>query len=231
MRTRQVAGPPGRYNPAWMFPEGSEMTRVLMLVLVLGSALALPARSGELLAPDALARSVTDDVLKILRTDKEVASGNQRKVAELIETKVAPHFEFNSMARLAMGRNWKQATPDQQKALSQEFRTLLVRTYTSAFNQYKDQTVEYRPVKLAPGETDVVVKSLIKQPSGQPVSVDYRMEKTDAGWKVYDVKIEAISLVENYRNTFNTEVQKGGIDGLIKSLSDKNKTAQGAAAK
>jgi len=196
-----------------------------MFVLALGAWAAVPAGSAEMLAPDALARSVTDEVLKILRTDKELAGGNQKKVAELIETKVAPHFEFTSMARLAMGRNWKQATPDQQKALAEEFRTLLVRTYTTAFTQYKDQTVEYRPVKLAPGETDVVVKSFIKQPSGQPVSVDYRMEKTDAGWKVYDVKIEAISLVENYRNTFNTEVQKGGIDGLIKSLADKNKTA------
>jgi len=202
-----------------------------MFVLALGAWAALPARASEMLAPDALARSVTDDVLKILRTDKELAGGNQKKVAELIETKVAPHFEFTSMARLAMGRNWKQATPDQQKALAEEFRTLLVRTYTTAFTQYKDQTVEYRPVKLAPGETDVVVKSFIKQASGQPVSVDYRMEKTDAGWKVYDVKIEAISLVENYRNTFNTEVQKGGIDGLIKSLADKNKSAQAAAAK
>jgi phospholipid transport system substrate-binding protein len=203
------------------------MTRILMLLLALGAGAAASAGAAEMQAPDVLARSVTDEVLKILRTDKEVAAGNQKKVAELIETKVAPHFEFTSMTRLAMGRNWKQATPDQQKALSQEFRTLLVRTYTTAFTQYKDQTVEYRPVKLAPGETDVVVKSFIKQPSGQPVSVDYRMEKSDTGWKVYDVKIEAISLVENYRNTFNTEVQRNGIDGLIKSLADKN--AQAAA--
>jgi len=197
-----------------------------MLALALGAWTALPARAAETPAPDALARSVTDEVLKILRTDKELAAGNPKKVAELIETKVAPHFEFTSMTRLAMGRNWKQATPDQAKALSQEFRTLLVRTYTTAFTQYKDQLVEYRPVKLAPGDNDVIVKSFIKQPSGQPVSVDYRMEKTDAGWKVYDVKIEGISLVENYRNTFNSEVQRGGIDGLIKSLSDKNKSAQ-----
>jgi phospholipid transport system substrate-binding protein len=202
-----------------------------MLVLALAVWMAPPACAADMLAPDALARSVTDEVLKILRTDKELAAGNQKKVAELIETKVAPHFEFTAMTRLAMGRNWKQATPDQQKALSQEFRTLLVRTYTTAFTQYKDQAVEYRPVKLAPGETDVVVKSFIKQPSGQPVSVDYRMEKTDAGWKVYDVKIEAISLVENYRNTFNNEVQKGGIDGLIKTLADKNKNIQASAAK
>jgi phospholipid transport system substrate-binding protein len=170
---------------------------MLLLLVALGAWAAAPARAAEMLAPDALARSVTDEVVRILRTDKELAAGNQKRVAEMIETKVAPHFEFTSMTRLAMGRNWKQATPDQHKALSQEFRTLLVRTYTTAFTQYKDQTIEYRPVKLAPGENDVVVKSLIKQPSGQPVSVDYRMEKTDTGWKVYDVKIEGISLVEN----------------------------------
>lgn len=210
------------------------MTRVLVFLVVLGTWMAgawtaAPARAAEMLAPDALARSVTDEVLRILRTDRELAAGNQRKVAEMIETKVAPHFEFTSMTRLAMGRNWKQATPDQHKALSQEFRTLLVRTYTTAFTQYKDQTIEYRPVKLAPGDNDVVVRSLIKQPSGQPVSVDYRMEKTDAGWKVYDVKIEGISLVENYRNTFTAEVQRSGIDGLIKSLSDKNKNFQAPA--
>ncbi len=204
------------------------MTRILVYLLALGAWVGAPARAAEMLAPDVLARSVTDEVVKILRTDKELTAGNQKKVAEIIETKVAPHFEFTSMTRLAMGRNWKQATPEQHRALSQEFRTLLVRTYTTAFTQYKDQTIEYRPVKLAPGESDVVVKSLIKQPSGQPVSVDYRMEKTDTGWKVYDVKIEGISLVENYRNTFNSEVQRSGIDGLIKSLADKNKSSQAA---
>jgi phospholipid transport system substrate-binding protein len=207
------------------------MTRILVCLLALIAWAGAPARAAEMLAPDALARSVTDEVVKILRTDKDLAAGNQKKVAEMIETKVAPHFEFTSMTRLAMGRNWKQATPEQHKALSQEFRILLVRTYTTAFTQYKDQTIEYRPVKLAPGESDVVVKSLIKQPSGQPVSVDYRMEKTDTGWKVYDVKIEGISLVENYRNTFNTEVQRNGIDGLIKSLAEKNKGSQAPAAK
>ena len=207
------------------------MTRALVFLFALGAWAGAPVRAAEMLAPDVLARVVTDEVVKILRTDKELAAGNQKKVAEIIESKVAPHFEFTSMTRLAMGRNWKQATPEQHKALSQEFRTLLVRTYTTAFTQYKDQAIEYRPVKLAPGDSDVVVRSLIKQPSGQPVSVDYRMEKTDTGWKVYDVKIEGISLVENYRNTFNSEVQKGGIDGLIKSLADKNKSSQAPAAK
>lgn len=173
-------------------------------------------------APDALAKAVTEEVLGIIRADKDIQSGNQKKVHELIETKIAPHFNFVSMTRLAMGKNWNQANPEQRKVLISEFRTLLVRTYTTAFTQYKNQTVEYRPVRLAPNDNDVVVKSLVKQPSGQPVAVDYSMEKTDNGWKVYNVKIEGISLVENYRNTFNTEIQRNGVDGLIRSLTQKN---------
>jgi phospholipid transport system substrate-binding protein len=202
---------------------GAEMTRLAVLLLVLGVSAGVPAPAADLSAPDALARSVTDEVLRIIRADKEVQAGNQKKVVEVIETKVAPHFEFTSMTRLALGRNWSQASAEQKKALTQEFRMLLVRTYTTAFTQYKDQVIEYRPLRLAPDETDVVVKSIIKQSSGQPVTVDYRMEKTAGGWKVYDVKIEGISLVENYRGTFNSEVQRGGIDGLIKTLGDKNR--------
>jgi phospholipid transport system substrate-binding protein len=199
-----------------------------MVLLGLSLAAGMPAHA-QVQAPDALARGVTDEVLRIIRSDKELQAGNRKKVVELIETKVAPHFEFTSMTRLAMGRNWSQANPGQRQALTQEFRMLLVRTYTTAFTQYRDQTIEYRPLKIAPAETDVVVKSLIKQPSGPPVAVDYRMERTDHGWKVYDVKIEGISLIENYRSTFNSEVQRGGIDGLIKSLADKNR-AQLASA-
>ncbi len=185
---------------------------------------AVPVRAAEMVAPDALAKSVTDEVLAIVRADKDIQSGNKKKVLDLVETKVVPHFNFAHMAQLAMGKNWRQASAEQQKALTSEFRTLLVRTYTAAFTQYKNQTVEYRPLRLAPEDADVVVKSLIKQPSGQPVAVDYGMEKTDKGWKVYNVKIEGISLVENYRNTFNSEVQKNGVDGLIKSLAEKNGT-------
>ena len=184
---------------------------------------AVPVRAAEMVAPDALAKSVTDEVLAIVRADKDIQSGNKKKVLDLVETKVVPHFNFAHMAQLAMGKNWRQASAEQQKALTGEFRTLLVRTYTAAFTQYKNQTVEYRPLQLAPGDTDVVVKSLIKQPSGQPVAIDYGMEKTDKGWKVYNVKIEGISLVENYRNTFNSEVQRNGVDGLIRSLAEKNK--------
>ncbi len=199
------------------------MKKIMLSLLAWSVFAGSPAGAADVAAPDVLARAVTDEVLKIVRADKELQAGNTRKVVDLIESKVAPHFEFTSMTRLAMGRNWSQANTEQRKALTQEFRMLLVRTYTTAFTQYKDQMIEYRPLKLGAGETDVVVKSLIKQTSGQPVAIDYRMEKTDRGWKVYDVKIEGISLVENYRNTFNSEVQRSGIDGLVKSLADRNR--------
>jgi phospholipid transport system substrate-binding protein len=177
----------------------------------------------QTMAPDALARSVTDEVIAIIRADKDIQAGNQKKVVELVEGKVAPHFSFVTMTQLAMGRNWRQASAEQQKRLIAEFHTLLVRTYTTAFVQYRDQKVEYKPLRMAAGDTDVVVQSLIKQNSGAPVAVDYSMEKQDSGWKVYNVKIEGISLIENYRNTFNTEIQKNGVDGLIKALADKNR--------
>lgn len=182
-----------------------------------------PARTAEMLAPDALARSVTDEVLAIVRADRDIQAGNQKKVLQLVESRVAPHFNFVRMTQLAMGRNWRQASSDQQKLLIGEFRTLLVRTYTSAFTQYRNQTVEYRAPRMAAADTDVVVQSFIKQQGGPPVAVDYSMEKTARGWKVYNVKIEGVSLVENYRNTFNTEIQRSGVDGLIKSLSDRNR--------
>lgn len=194
-----------------------------LFALVFALALA-PAAVAQELAPDALAKSVTDEVLAAVRSDKDLQNGNQQKVLQLVEAKVLPHFNFTRMTQLAMGRNWRTAQPEQQKALVNEFRTLLVRTYTTAFTSYKNQTIEYRPLKLAPTDTDVTVKSVINQPGGQPIAVDYGMEKTAQGWKVYDVKIEGISLVDNYRSTFNTEVQKGGVDSLIKALADKNKS-------
>ena len=198
--------------------------KIICKYLILLSFLFSGVAAAQGLAPDALARSVTDEVLAIVRADKEIQAGNQKKVLELVEAKVVPHFSFASMTQLAMGRNWRQANAEQQKRLIGEFRTLLVRTYTTAFTQYKNQVVEYKPLRMAAGDTDVLVQSLIKQSGGQPVAVDYNMEKTDSGWKVYNVKIEGISLVDNYRNTFNTEIQKNGVDGLIKALADKNQS-------
>jgi phospholipid transport system substrate-binding protein len=185
--------------------------------------LAVPAQAADI-GPDALAKRVTDEVLAIVRADKEIQSGsNRKKILDLVEAKIVPHFNFERMTRLAMGRNWRQANADQQKVLIEEFRSLLVRTYTAAFTQYRNETVEYRKPRMDPADTDVVVQSFIHRPGGQPVGVDYSMEKTADGWKVYNVKIEGVSLVENYRNTFNTEIQKSGVDGLIRTLSERNR--------
>lgn len=174
--------------------------------------------------PDVLARTVTDEVIAVLRADKDIQSGNQKKARDLIETKIAPHFNFTGMTQLALGKNWSSANAEQRKALTTEFRALLVQTYTASLVLFKDQKIEYRPLKLAADDNDVTVRSLVRQSGGgEPVQVDYGMEKTDSGWKVYNVKIGGISLVENYRSTFNTEIRKGGIDGLIASLRDKNR--------
>lgn len=199
------------------------MTRFIAWVVAACVLCAGPVFAAEALAPDILAKSVTDEVLAIVRADKDIQAGDQRRIHELVQSKVVPHFNFVRMTQLAMGRNWREASADQQKRMVEEFRTLLVRTYTSAFTQYRNQSVEYRRPRMAAGDTDVVVQSLIKQPSGQPVAVDYSMERTDAGWKVYNVKIEGVSMVENYRNTFNSEIQKNGIDGLIKTLAERNR--------
>jgi phospholipid transport system substrate-binding protein len=195
---------------------------------------AATARAAEVTAPDALAKSVTDDVLAVLRTDKDIQSGNTKKVVDLVEKKVLPHFDFVRMTRLAVGRNWREADPEQQKLLVNEFRGLLVQTYAATFTAYKDQVIEYRPLRSQPGDTEVVVKSQIQQPGGRPITVDYRMHRLDSGWKVYDVVVGELSLVQNYRGSFETEVRKGGIDGLIKTLADKNRqlsTMQAAADK
>jgi phospholipid transport system substrate-binding protein len=205
------------------------MKRLLFGVLALMTMAAARLPAAELPAPDALAKQVTDEVLAVLRSDKDIQAGDVSKVMDLVEKKVLPHFNFMHMTRLAVGRNWRQASAEQQKSLAGEFRTLLVHTYAATFVAYRDQKIDYKPLRMQPGDTDVVVKSVIQQSGGQPVSVDYRMEKTTDGWKVYDVIVAELSLVQNYRGSFESEVRKGGIDGLIKALTEKNK--QLAAAK
>jgi phospholipid transport system substrate-binding protein len=193
---------------------------------LLAALLAAPALArAQDLAPDALAKMVTDEVITVLRADKDIQAGNTKKILDLVEAKILPHFNFAHMTRLAVGAPWRQASSAQQQSLTSEFRTLLVNTYTTAFTQYRDQTIEYRPLKMAPADTEVVVRSLIKQKSGaDPIDINYSMEKTDGGWKVYDVVIAGVSLVQNYRSSFNTEIQKSGVDGLIATLASKNKT-------
>lgn len=199
------------------------MNHGLRSLLLMCFLTVLPAHAAEVVAPDVLAETVTAEVLAILRADREIQDGNVRKAAALIETKILPHFNFPTITRLAMGKHWARATPEQREALTSEFRTLLVRTYTAALTLYRDQTIDYLPLKLTPRDTDVVVKSVVREARGEPISVDYRMEKTESGWKVYDVRIAGISFVENYRSAFSAEIQRGGIDGLIKALAQKNR--------
>jgi len=174
-------------------------------------------------SPDALIKKVTDDVLTIVRQDKDIQSGNTKKAIELVEAKVLPHFNFLHMTALAMGKDWNKASPEQKKQLSEEFKTLLVRTYSNALTGYKDQTVRYKPTKMLSGEADVVVKTEIVQSGNKPIQLDYSMEKLAEGWKVYDVIVAGVSLVTNYRDTFSQEVRANGVDGLIKMVADKNK--------
>lgn len=192
-------------------------------MLAFFSGLGQPLFAQNIVAPDVLAKGVTDEVIAILRADRDAYSGNPAKVIELVENKVLPHFNFLRMTQLAVGKNWRQASAQQRDALTGQFRTLLVRTYATAFTAYRDQTISYRPLRMQAEDVDVVVRSQIIQQSGPPVGVDYSMEKTASGWKVYDVAIEGVSLVQNYRSTFNGEVQRGGIDGLIGALEAKNR--------
>lgn len=183
------------------------------------------------MAPDVLVKSVTNEVLDTVRQDKDIRNGNSKKVLELVETKILPHFDFFHMTRLALGREARQATPEQTKVLVEEFRTLLVRTYSKALTEYRDQQIVFKPFKMAPTDTDVRVRTEVKQSGGKPVSIDYYLEKGNNGWKVYDIEVGGASLVTNYRSTFSQEIQKGGVDGLIKSLQEKNKTGEAVAAK
>lgn len=198
------------------------MIRKMRALLLAGALLAsLPAAAET--APDALVKSTAQDVLAIIKQDKDIQSGNTKKVLDLVEAKVLPHFNFNRMAMLAVGRHWPKATPTQQQALTNEFRTMLVRTYSNSLSSYRDQTIDYRPLRLQAGDTDVTVKTVVKQPGGQPIPIDYSLEKTPDGWKVYDVAVDNVSLVTNYRSSFSSEIQSKGIDGLIKTLGDKNR--------
>lgn len=180
-------------------------------------------------APDALVRQVTEEVLTIVRTDKTLQSGDQKRAMELVDTVVLPHFNFSRMTSLAVGRDWRQATPEQQQQLIAEFRTLLVRTYSNALTAYKNQSVDYRPFRMGAGDTDVIVRTLVNQPGGKPIQLDYNLEKQDNTWKVYDVIVAGVSLVTNYRTTFSSEIRAGGIDGLIKTLQTKNNSLETSA--
>jgi len=181
------------------------------------------ARAQEITPPDVLVKNVTLEVVDIVRRDKDIQSGDRRKVVALVETKIVPHFNFASMTASAAGNNWSKASLEQKARLTDEFRTLMVRTYASSIAAYKDQKFDFRPLRAKPTDTDVTVNVRVLQSGAAPVRIDYDMEKTARGWKVWDVRVADISLTANYRTEFANIVRDSGIDGLIKALEAKNK--------
>lgn len=197
----------------------------LLLNIVAGVFLAAGVAQAEMVAPDVVIRDTAQEVIAIVKQDPDIKAGNQKKVLALVDAKVVPNFDFNRMTQLAAGKYWRQATPEQKKSLVAEFRNMLVRTYTKAFTQYRDQTIEVKPLKLSAEESETTVKTRIVKPGGQPTLVDYQMKKGDDGWKVFDVVIEGVSMVTSYRGTFSSQIEQSGVDSLIKTLADMNADA------
>jgi phospholipid transport system substrate-binding protein len=202
------------------------MTKTILAILAAVLA-AGAARAQNMTPPDVLVKQVTLETVELIAKDKEIRGGNRAKLIGLINDKVIPHFNFVSMTALAMGQSWNKATPEQKKRVTEEFRTLLVRTYASALAAYSDQKFDFRPLRAKPTDTDVTVNVRVLQQGAQPVPLDYSMEKTPSGWKVYDVMVGGVSLVANYRTEFNNLVRESGVDGLIKNLSAKNRALDG----
>ncbi|TSA49060.1 MAG: ABC transporter substrate-binding protein, partial [Nitrosomonadales bacterium] len=168
--------------------------------------------------------------LEVVKKDKDIQNGDMKKIYALAEEKILPHFDFERMSRIVLGKYWGRATKEQQDTFVKEFRSLITRTYSSALSKYRNQTIEYKPLRAQPGDTDVTVKTQIVQPGGQPIPVDYTLEKGGDEWKVYDVTIEGVSLVTNYRGQFSTEIRDNGMDGLIQRLVEKNKQSPSSVA-
>jgi phospholipid transport system substrate-binding protein len=183
-------------------------------------ALALPALAQE--APDAMVKRIASETIQLIKSDQMVAAGDPARVREVIETKLLPNFDFTRMTQLAMGRNWARATPEQQQRLTAEFQTLLVRTYSNALTQYRDETIDVKPLRADASAGEVTVRSEVVRAGRPPVQIDYSMAKTPQGWKAYDVIVGGVSLVTNYRVEFAEQVKAGGVDGLVKTLAAKN---------
>lgn len=205
--------------------------RVLFALFALISASFAPvAAAADVQMPDVLVRNVTNEVLAIVRADRAIQAGDTARVLALVDEKVLPHFNFRRMTMLAVGRDWREASSEQQSQLTEAFRTLLVRTYSNALTQYRDQTIDFKPVRMSDADTTVQVRTEVRQAGAQPIGIDYTLEKTAQGWKVFDVVVAGVSLVTNYRGSFGDEIRKGGIDGLIRSLQEKNRSLESAAA-
>lgn len=188
--------------------------------LVSGAAMAA-------MTPDQLVKKTADDVIEVIKSDKDIQAGNQQKIFALAEEKILPNFDFEKVSRLVLGKNWTNATPEQKTAFQAEFKTLLLRTYATALSKYKNQVIEYKPFRMESGAESATVKTAIQQPGGDPIAVDYTLGKKADDWKVYDIVIEGVSLVTNYRSQFAQEIRQNGLDSLTKKLAEKNKAATG----
>jgi len=196
-----------------------QLIAVATVALAVNANAAAPANE----APDALVKRISQDVIDTAKSDKSIQAGDTKKVIELVETKILPYVDFQRMTALAAGRFWRDATPEQQKNLSEQFRTLLVFTYSGALSQIKNETVEFKPLRADPTDTEVEVRSQVNMARGEPIPLNYRVAKSGNGWKIYDINVLGAWLVETYKGTFASEINKGGIDGLIKALTEKNK--------
>jgi phospholipid transport system substrate-binding protein len=204
-------------------------TRRLTVLLGLTLTLALPLAHAAEEAPDELIRRLSVDVLNTIKADKDVQNGDVRKIIAFVDSKIMPSVNFSRMTASAVGRNWRQATPEQQKRLQDEFKSMLVRTYAGALSQVKDQTITVKPLRAQPGDNEVIVRTEILG-RGDPIQLDYRMEKVAGGWKIYDLNVLGVWMVETYRTQFAQEISARGIDGLIATLAQRNKTGSIASA-
>jgi phospholipid transport system substrate-binding protein len=201
----------------------------MKLFIALCFSLFATAVSAQQLTPDAQIKTMTNEVIDIIKQNQGIQAGNQKKVDKMVEAKLLPLFDFSHMTALAMGRNWPNASAEQQKALTDEFRALLVRSYSSALSTYRNKVIEFKPLRAAAGDTEVSVRTQFQQPGFEPINIDYSMVKTATGWMVYEIVVGGVSLVTNYRESFNAEIRRGGVDGLIKALVSKNRSLDSQA--
>ena len=199
------------------------MAETLSLVFALAWFLAAPSAHAQEPGPDVLLKRMSDEVIAEIRKDGAIQRGDSARISALVEAKIVPHFDFRRITQIAVGVHWRRATPQQQERLTQEFKTLLVRTYSGALSGYRNQLIEFRPLQAKPDDTEITVRSQIRQPGAESIAIEYDLAKAGAQWKVFDVRISGISLVATYRTAFAEEVRNHGVDGLIGLLERKNR--------
>lgn len=206
------------------------IAKKLSFVVVAVLTMAFSAYAAAQEAPDALIKRISEEVMSVAKSDKAVQNGDPRRIRQVVDEKILPYVDFQRMTALAAGRYWRQATPQQQQQLTDQFKQLLMYTYSGAISQIRNQKIEYRPLRADPSDTEVVVNTQVVQPGNEPIQLSYRLEKTPTGWKIFDMNVLGAWLVETYKGSFASEINRSGIDGLIKALTDKNQQLAGKVA-